>query len=395
MSLTLTELTTDSGASVHNEVIWAALSTKPNTPLTYPNHKYVLDVYIDGVMVQRMKATPQPDTKIGVFDIGPVLRNYISCQLSPSGDFLCQTLPEGQFVLDVEVKAGEEYGFTVYPDIELGSATYFNTYNEAQFNNVEGPLTQLRNLVASIRPKLSTVRMAETRYLIPFFSVDLSDVNITRRLYAKTTRALVNTQTVSTAVTNPHMCVFNAAPASVNAYFATNIDPALHWGYSLQFGDSVEYFFELTCEHIHTPYLIHFLNQFGGYETAEFRKRSRITTDITRKTYGQKNYEVNLRSGEAVIRYVTNNVLISPRPTYASTFADKLRVSTDILTDEHYRWLRQLVVSTDVYLDKGDGLIIPVSITNTNYEERKYVNDKFTALSLDLEFGNTLNAQYR
>ena len=382
-------------ASVHNPIIWASLSTKPNNPVTYPNYKYVLDVYINSVLVQRLKAFPQPDTKIGVFDIGPVVRNYVECQLSPGIEFVCQTLVEGQFSLLIDVEAGEEYNGTVYPNIEAGQERYFNTYNEANFSGL-APIVDYRDKVASTRPTLSKVRMGETRFFIPFYSESISALDVTRKLYAKTTRALLNTQTVSTAITNPHMVIINAAPESVNNHFATNIDPALHWGYSLQFGNAgAEYFFELTCEKIHTPYLLHFLNRFGGYETAEFRKRSRINTDITKKSYGQKNYRVNLRSGDPVISYSVNNVLHAPRPTYASTFMDKLKVSSDVLNDDHYVWLRQLVVSPEVYLDKGDGLIYPVSIVNTNYEERKYVNDRVTALTIDLEFGNTLNAQYR
>jgi len=385
---------TNSGSSIHNPIIWAIDSSKADTPLTYPNFKYVLDIYIDGNLVQRLKTVPRPTDKLGIFDISPVIRNYISCQLLPLNDFQAMNISDGAFRLTLTVKCGEEYGYTVYPDITTNEVFYHNTYTEQPVNGTP-VINAYRNKVASNRPTLSKVRFEDPRFFIPFFNFDLVDTDIELKIYNKN-MTVADTQQIGGALGTPEMVIFNCCPSIVNATApGVNIDPATHWGYSLEFNNNgVLYYFELVCEKIHTPYVIHFLNQYGGYETVPFRKLSRKTEDITRKTYSQKNYEVVNKMGVTSLVYSENNVVNNPQPTYATNYREKLRVTTDLLTDAEYVWLRQLLVSPEVYLEK-DGYMYPVTITNTNYEERKYVNDRFTSLSLDLDFGITLNAQYR
>jgi hypothetical protein len=394
MSFVLTALT-EANSSIHNPIIWVIDSSKADTPLTYPNFKYVLDIYIDGNLVQRLKTVPRPTDKLGIFDISPVIRNYISCQLSPLNDFQAMNISDGAFLLSVTVKAGEEYGYTVYPNITDQTAIYYNTYTGQPVNGTP-VINAYQNNVASDRPTLSKVRFEDPRFFIPFFNFDLFDTTVKLKVYKKD-MSVITDESIILGLGTPEMVVFNCAPSVINAYWDGNdINPATHWGYSLQFVgvNNKVYFFELVCEKIHTPYLIHFFNQYGGYETVPFRKLSRKTEDITRKTYSQKNYEVVTKMGVTSLVFSENNVVNNPQPTYATNYREKLRVTTDLLTDAEYTWLRQLVVSPEVYLEK-DGYMYPVTITNTNYEERKYVNDRFTSLSLDLEFGMTLNAQYK
>ena len=82
------------------------------------------------------------------------------------------------------------------------------------------------------------------------------------------------------------------------------------------------------------------------------------------------------------------------RSVFASRFKEKLKISTDLLSDDDYDWLVQLVVSPLVYLE-DQNTIYPVVITNTNYEYKKYINDRLTSLAIDIEFGNMLKTQFR
>src|ERR1043165_4210788 len=64
--------------SAHGDLIFTLLEdTKPFASGTYPDYKYVCDIYIGGAQVARLKAFPRPGDKIGVFNIGNVVRNYI------------------------------------------------------------------------------------------------------------------------------------------------------------------------------------------------------------------------------------------------------------------------------------------------------------------------------
>jgi len=53
-----------------------------------------------------------------------------------------------------------------------------------------------------------------------------------------------------------------------------------------------------------------------------------------------------------------------------------------------------LVLSPLVYFEQ-DGYFMPIAITQTNYVFNKFVNDKLTNLTLDVQFGEQYNAQYR
>jgi hypothetical protein len=44
---------------------------------------------------------------------------------------------------------------------------------------------------------------------------------------------------------------------------------------------------------------------------------------------------------------------------------------------------------------ESGGYFIPISITGNNYEYRKSINDKLTNLTINIEFGDQFNAQYR
>ncbi|HVX51246.1 MAG TPA: hypothetical protein VHB48_13855, partial [Chitinophagaceae bacterium] len=82
------------------------------------------------------------------------------------------------------------------------------------------------------------------------------------------------------------------------------------------------------------------------------------------------------------------------RSTYASQYTEKMTLNTDIITDEEYIWMADLVLSPLVYMETG-GYFIPIAITATSYEYKKRINDKLTNLQIDIEFGDHFNTQYR
>jgi hypothetical protein len=119
---------------------------------------------------------------------------------------------------------------------------------------------------------------------------------------------------------------------------------------------------------------------------------SRRTIDIEKKSYTQKGYSMD---ASGVISFKnSNNVYNEQKSTYSSTFSEKLKLTTDFLTDTEYTWLSELVLSPLVYIEE-DGYFLPVTIGQNNYEFKKRVNDKLTPLAIEIEYGGTYNAQYR
>ena len=148
----------------------------------------------------------------------------------------------------------------------------------------------------------------------------------------------------------------------------------------------------IYCEVKYTPYTIHFLNKLGGFESFDFRKVSRKTLGIEKKQFQQQAYRMD--SSGAVSLRTSNGVMNDTDTTYSVSFKEKMKLFADITTDTQYQWLAELVTSPIIYFD-DNGTLVPVTISNTDYEFKKVINDKITSLSIDIEFGKALNTQYR
>ena len=72
----------------------------------------------------------------------------------------------------------------------------------------------------------------------------------------------------------------------------------------------------------------------------------------------------------------------------------KWELSSHILSDAEYEWLGDLLSSPDVYMYDSSVGIVPVTITNSNYEQRTYLNSRMERrLELEIEYSNPYNAQ--
>jgi hypothetical protein len=387
MALVITD-TPDAYSSLHDDLIFTVSETvKTADPVTYPNYKFIADVYVNGTMVARIKKIPNPDTLIGIFNVGQVVRNYLATTFNPTASVLvAQQLGSAAFFLSIQVKFGEEYSTTTTLNVTVDSArVFFNNYN-GRLVGVDSSLAALTNKVASSRPAIAEVLLTTSHYFIPYFPTTTDAVSFT---VTPTGGGSAYSTTFIPSAANT-LQILNIAPAVLNALQAGTINASTRY-YTVQIG-SESYRIDLICEPIYTVYPVHFLNKYGGWESKLFNKLSRRTIDITKKDYGKISYTVD--ASGVVSKRNTNGVYNETRSVYASQFTEKLTVNSDILTDAEYAWLEQLVVSPMVYLQDGS-YFFPVAIKESNYEPKKVINDDLTNLTLSFEFGNTLNAQYR
>jgi hypothetical protein len=498
--------------SAHGDLLFVVYeATKANDPVTYPDYKYVADVYVGTTLVARLKKVPQPDNKRGVFNIGDVVRNYMSLAFNPdAGVLVAQQLGLNEFFLDVTVKFGEEYNFTTYLNLVVDSTRrYFNHYN----GRVLGSLTALPpflDKVVSNRPYAGPVSLSDNTSFLSYFpsTADPFDVVITKYGTASTgTPATIewgyfdsdplatvgsatmqfslaypsgansfslnftnaanlkwlvvkepSTQPVKTTWINTIfnygtvpdsvfrapviiggfryyvsrepvvldstfpvikfdngspdpvspivtatftvtvtpsaafvLQVLNVAPGLINILMPGFIDSGTIY-YTVKIGATSIYRFDVTCEPKFTVWRLHFLNQYGGFDTRDFTKVSRKGLTITKTDFGKLPYTVN--SDGSVTYFNSNKVYNETRATYASQYNEKYTLNTDILTDDDYVWLAQLVLSPLVYFEQV-GYFTPIAIVQTNYTFNKVINDKLTNLTIEVQFGEQYNAQYR
>jgi hypothetical protein len=296
----------------------------------------------------------------------------------------------GEFSLTITMKFGEEYSYTAYTNITIDSArTFFNNYN----GRLVGASTSLAaDRPVSNRPLISAVDNNATTHLVPYlpstttaFTLTINSYDYSNTLYSTTTASI-------TPATAYELIVCNLSPAVLNAFSAGIIAAGVKY-YTVQFGaGGVVMRFNLSCEVMYDVYTLFFLNKYGGFESKEFTKVSRKTIDITKKDFGKLPYQID--AAGSVTYHNSNGVYNEMVSVYAATFKEKMILNSDLLTDSEYRWLQELVLSPMVYVQEGN-YYYPCKITESNYEQKKVVNDELTNLTLSIEFGDILNSQFR
>jgi hypothetical protein len=385
--------------SAHGDLIFTILEdTKPFASSTYPDYKYVCDIYISGVMVARLKAFPRPDDKIGVFNIGNVVRNYLNATFLPQDtDIFYQKLGSGAFYIPVICRFGEEYGFVTYTNMIIDSQrTYFNHYNGRLFGT-DTILPDVIDKVMSSRPYATSVSRSATHYLIPFLASDDTVVTVEVRCYNKSLGFIrqQNFTITPTALSVNEVLQINIAPECLNFAFPSLIDSIVDyytvtWNTTNIVDDSV-YRFDLACDPKYETYGLHFMNKYGAFESKEFGKVSRRKIEVEKKDYGTSAYIIN---ADGIPKYLDQKVYRETRSVYAGSWKEKMTLNTDLLPDAEYVWLEDLIKSPLAYI-QIQGYFYPIVITDTNYEPKKTINDDLTNLTINIEFGDRFNTQYR
>jgi hypothetical protein len=352
------------------------------------NFKYICDVYVGGILRTTLKVFPKPSDGRGTFDIGRIARNYINLQFNPHRDFVAQEFSEYEAYVMVQAKFryeidGEEYLATV-------DSNNVHIYNNYLTNDVHNRATQLTDYLGSIISTRGYDNTHITNGAANFHSflpnTGSSDFEAEIIAYLSDGSTQWSETQVITPIDIYGYTILDISPAGINSLFTNQIDSNTSY-YTVRASTST-ILVRLLCEAIYKPYTIHFLNRFGGFDSMEFSKLSRNTTTLERKGYQQNEY----RGGG--IFETSNGVGYESKTTFATTFTEKLKLSTDILNDEGYVWLKELVLSPIVYIEDNAGYKLPVTIIATDYDVKKVVNDRCTALQIEVEY-SPLNTQYR
>lgn len=375
-------------SSLQGDLIYTVSdAAKVADPVTFPDFKFIGDVYVGATLVARLKKVPNPVTGIGIFNVGSVIRNYLSTSFDPLiNSLVAQEMGDGALNLTVTLKFGEEYSLTPFLNIVVDSArVFFNNYN-GRLVGITSSMLRVLNRVASNRPFIGKTFLSSSFNLIPYFPTVTTPVPLIVTTYGG---GIVLTTTFTPSVANA-MQVLNVSPACLNASQPGTIVPGTFM-YTVQIAD-LTYTYMVICEPIYQAYMLHFLNQYGGFDSRIFSKVSRKTYDITRADFGKLPYTVD---GSGAVSYKSNNnVYNENRSTYSVQFNEKLQLNSDLLNDGEYTWLADLMLSPMIYIEDG-GYFFPCVITDTNYEPKRVVNDDLTNLTINIEYGTLQNAQYR
>ena len=376
------ETTPAARSSVNDNLVYVAYDAHAASPSTYPNYKYVAEVWINGTQVFTGRYFPNPTNNRAIMDFSSVVREYVSATLNPSTGINGQTLGEGEFSVSVVIKMREEYSGTTGAVILTDSTrVFFNHYNGRTGSFTL--LSSYEDAVASNRSTNLQLTFSNAYYFVPYFALTTGTFNV-----AVTVGSTTNTKTITPSAANTCIMV-NISPTAINLEW-TGFITSSTTSYTVQI-DSVTYTVEVICAGLYDNYYVTFLNKWGGWETMLFNKVSRKNFEITRKQYNNLPYRV---SSSGVVTKTSNNVAYAQRVNYGGVFKERLSLNTDWLSTTDWQWLGQLVLSPQVYVEDG-GTFYPASITENQYQYKTNITDGLIQLSINVEFADQTNVQWQ
>ena len=119
---------------------------------------------------------------------------------------------------------------------------------------------------------------------------------------------------------------------------------------------------------------LHWFNKNGAWDSFNFIKNSSKEIDIERKQF----------KAPLPIGYLKSDRL---KQNYNTTITDVININSDWVSDEVSVMLEELATSPIVYLERSATDFIAVNIVNRNYETKKYMTDRrLFNISFDIEY---------
>lgn len=390
-------------SSIHDDLYYNVYeATKATDLVTYPDYKYVADIYINGVRRATQKASPHPLNNRGVFNLKSVVRNYITLNFNPAqGTLVAQEFSLNSFYINIQIKFGEEYAGVQYTNLVLSNTQkFFNHYN----GRLVGAYTKLPSYFdkcATRRPLINNkVQVTSKNVFIPYLPTNTNQVKVSINAYTRqpgiqgegfdyTFDFELSDNKYGEVYFQPtaayNLMQLNVSPYIINQILPGAIDNSSLF-YKVQIGTQ-EYTFQLYAEKIYVPRIIHFLNKQGGIESFEFGKLSKASLSIEKKGIGKPRANIDGTTYSGIIVNSNYN-------SYATKYSEKIKLNSDNLKEGHYKWLSEMVLSPLKWIEQ-DGFLIPVTFTDTNYEFKLDAVEKASKiLSVEVDFNEDLNTQY-
>jgi hypothetical protein len=379
MAITIKSAPQASGFVSANEEVWHVVDST-NKDIT--GFKYIFDLYKSGNLLTRITNSPYGDDDYGVINVGNIVRSTVA--VDTLGDLDMSTAYSGSYgVIDAGtdywwgeyvVSYGEVCGVTtagdpvILEDLVSGTYRVYNTYNRHEMHKAGAALSS-GTVFLTNRPDDSYFYSGQPVVL----SINGKRITGGQSLLVKVDGS---TRTITAA---DAMHYFSLNSLSSDSTVSIETTGAVLASKTLK----------QKCSK-YTPYTLVFLNAYGAWDSFTF-VNGNVLTDNEKKRFEQMDWKLsgfNMVNKSGKVRY-------EGMRTYGSEFKTKMKLTTDILNTEEYKWLFELIVSPLVYLwDKDNSLFHPVQITDTNYEIKNSLQNKTETLDVNIDVYKQ-NTQYR
>ena len=176
---------------------------------------------------------------------------------------------------------------------------------------------------------------------------------------------------------------WNIAPVFTNAkYYAITIQSS-----SAAPLNSKQYLYEIDdCDTNYTPYELHYLNRWGGYDSFTFDGKSTESSSVN-KTFAK--YSTDRISGTS-LEYTTS---AQRTRAFNTSVNESYSLNSRLLKDFESDGLEDLISSPEVYWRSPDGFV-NVNVQGTTYERKRSENGKVFSLALTMTIDNSDKRQW-
>lgn len=374
-----------------------------------PNFKFVCDLYINSVLVKRLKRPKHPDFDSAMFDVHRIVESFVSDDkgITATDGFYRNT----NSWCDIYIQAGEEYGLassgaTVYPDQEQSGIVYawngsidsldFIGYQGGEYtlgnptslfihsfptyyDGMRGALLergQYFNLYMMIEntntvDKLVIITYDDSRSMIDEYQIDNDWVTIG----ADSNRFLrcaigYNANNIDSGkLTTGTQPIFTSDVKYFKVY-TVNTVPGV---------SSEELYFEYSdaCSNFDT-FEIHWLDPLGGFNSFVFTHAHTENVKIDRKQYKQQ-------VGTMSASLFTVTKADRGYQNYFTSSNSELKVRSGWITEDMFSFLRYMKESPQVFIRSGSDFI-SVNVTDSNYEVKQTLNTNLINFELTLKY---------
>lgn len=380
----ITQLAYPSGEPSVQDALWHVFNTDVTGQTDF---KYVMDLYVGGTQQVRVKLFPDPSNNKGYFDAGNVIRNTMTYDwLTPDSSFFNgEPNVSGEIAQTYQYRIGEEYSGVTYLNLASGNITAYN-WNAPLFKRRQQDLSVKQGKFMTNRPTTMNVGLNDNLF------IGVYDTNFACQVITyNENNNIINTDSIS--VSNNNFAQVNIGPAGINDALGSNfINSSVKYYEIKEFASpySILAKVNIECNPKYQSYNLHFLNDWGMFDTAKFGLVSKLTMDIERKGFEKRDYKF----GSTSVDYYANNKYVESKINYQNKKDYTYKLTMDAPTDEEYVWLAELVASPQIYFEY-DGYNYPVTIKATNYEFSKYVNNRLRVFEVEIEMNQTRYSQLR
>lgn len=342
-------------------------------------------MYANGQQLVRTKIFPEPSNGRGYFDASNVIRNEMKFDWfvpinNTDKAFLYKPNASGEISLTYQVRVGEDYSGVTTLNMASGNVSVYN-WTAPLFKRKQNTISVFTNNYLSNRPKKATIGLTD-KLLIGHKGT--GNIQLNYETYGFNNNLLSSGDSGSSYASNGFYQLDLGALAINGSVGSNVINSAVNF-YKVRIENTTnsalsDWFYVYTdCDTRYTTVNLHFMNQYGMFESARFKLVNKLSMSTERKTFEKRDYKFNNTS---VGYYNSNNIYNETKINYGSKTDWTYKLTMDFPTDAEYQWLWELIVSPIVYTEI-DGNYYPVSIKNTNYE---YIEQKWAGLrTLEIE----------